>query len=69
MLTLSGVRLTIDTDSYIGESNVLKIGSGSQIVGNGNNRLFLGAESQIQGASGGVLFSKSGFSSSFQTLS
>lgn len=68
VLTLSGMQLTIDADSYIGDSNILKIGSGSRIVGNGND-LFLGAESRIQGSSGGILFSKSWFSSSFQTLS
>ncbi len=67
-LVLSGITLTTSSDSFLGDGNILQIGSGSKIVGNDTN-LSLGAESHILSSTGLVLFGKEGFSSAFKTLS
>lgn len=60
--------LTVTADSFLGDGNILQIGSGSKIIGN-NTTLSVGSESHVLLATGGILFGKEGFSSAFRTLS
>lgn len=66
-LTLNGIHLSIAEDSYLGDGNALRIGTGARL--SGDARLFLGSESRILSATGETLFGKNGFSSSFRMLS
>lgn len=66
-LILNNIVLGITDASFLGDSNIIQIGAGSMIEG--NTTLTLGAESQILGSANEVLFAKSGFSSSFRTMS
>lgn len=67
-LVLSGITLSLSSDSFLGDGNALQMGTGSRLNGN-NTTLAIGSESHILGSTGGVLFGKEGFGSAFRTLS
>lgn len=67
-LVLSGITLSLSSDSFLGDGNILQIGTGAGLNGN-STTLSIGSESHILGNTGAVLFGKEGFSSAFRTLS